>query len=173
MKKTPFFILTLFVFSIIGLQTTPAQVVFDHGSGVVSVVLSRDGTTLASGAVDGTVKLWSVETHTNIATFEEHTDPVSSVSLSPNGMLLASGAADGTVKLWNVDTHTNIATLEGHASAVTSVAFSPDGTTLAAGAWDGTVKLWDVETHQISLHLEDTMLLSLKREVGLHLCLFH
>ena len=148
MKKTTFFILTLFVFSIIGLQTTPAQVVFDHGSGVVSVVLSRDGTTLASGAVDGTVKLWSVETHTNIATFEEHTDPVSSVSLSPNGMLLASGAADGTVKLWNVDTHTNIATLEGHASAVTSVAFSPDGTTLAAGAWDGTVKLWDVETHQ-------------------------
>ena len=148
MKKTTFFILTLLVFSAVGLQTTLAQVVFEHGSGVTSVVLSRDGTVLASGAVDGTVKLWDVGTHTNIATFEEHTGIIYSVSFSPNGVLLASGSEDGTVKLWSVETHTNIATLEGHWTDVTSVAFSPDGTTLAAGAWDGTVKLWDVETHQ-------------------------
>ena len=147
MKKTTFFILTLFVFSIIGLQTTPAQVVFDHGSGVVSVVLSRDGTVLASGAADGTVKLWDVGTHTNIATFEGHASAVASVAFSPDGTTLAAGLLND-IKLWDVETHTNIATLEGHASAVVSVAFSPDGTTLAAGAWDGTVKLWDVETHQ-------------------------
>ena len=148
MKKTTFFILTLLVFSAVGLQTTPAQVVFEHGSGVTSVVLSRDGTVLASGTADGTVKLWDVGTHTNIATFEEHTGIIYSVSFSPNGVLLASGSADGTVKLWSVETHTNIATFEGHASGVTSVAFSPDGTTLAAGAEDGIVKLWDVDTHQ-------------------------
>ena len=148
MKKTTFFILTLLIFSTIGLQTTPAQVILEHGSEVASVVLSRDGTLLASGAEEGTVKLWSVETHTNIATLEGHTAVVWSVSFSPNGMLLASGSADGTVKLWDVETHQNIATLEGHANLVTSVAFSPDGTTVASGAADGIVKLWDVETHQ-------------------------
>ena len=148
MKRTTFFISIILILLTIGLQTTLAQVVFEHGSQVISVVLSRDGTILASGAWDGTVKLWDVGTHTNIATFEEHTDSVWSVSLSPNGMLLASGSADGTVKLWEVDTHTNITTLEGHANTVTSVAFSPDGTTVASGALDGTVKLWDVDTHQ-------------------------
>ena len=148
MKKTTFFILTLLVFSAVGLQTTLAQVVFEHGSGVTSVVLSRDGTVLASGAVDGTVKLWDVGTHTNIATFEEHTGIIYSVSFSPNGVLLASGSEDGTVKLWSVETHTNIATFEGHASGAASVAFSPDGTTVASGAGEGIVKLWDMETHQ-------------------------
>ena len=148
MQKTTFFILTLLIFSTLGLQTTPAQVILEHGSEVDSVAFSLNGTLLASGARDGTVKLWSVETHTNIATLEGHTDIVWSVSFSPNGMLLASGAWDGTVKLWDVETHQNIATLEGHANLVTSVAFSPDGTTVASGAADGIVKLWAVETHQ-------------------------
>ncbi len=148
MKRTTFFILTLLVLSIIGLQTTPAQVVLEHGSGVTSVVLSRDSTTLASGAVDGTVKLWDVNTHKNIAILEEHTGDISSVSFSPNGMLLASGSVDGTVKLWDVNTHKNIATLKGHADPVISVVFSPDGTILASGASDGTIKLWDVETQK-------------------------
>ena len=147
MKKTTFFILTVLVFSTIGLQTALAQVTLEHGSGVTSVAFSLNGS-LASGAADGTVKLWDVATNTNVATLDEHTGPVWSVSFSPNGMLLASGSADGTVKLWDVGTHTNIATLEEHTDAVASVAFSPDGTILASGAGDGVVKLWNVETHQ-------------------------
>ena len=107
-----------------------------------------DDTLLASGSSDGTVKLWDVETQTNIATLEGHTAAVFSVAFSPNRMLLASGSFDGTVKLWDANAHTNIATFEGHAAEIASVAFSPDGTTLASGAGDGIIKLWDVATHQ-------------------------
>ena len=148
MKRTFFFISILFGFSIICLQISSAQVVFEHGSSIISIALSSDGTTLASGAADGTVKLWDMETHTNIATLEGHADGVISVAFLPNGTTLASGSVDNTVKLWDTVAHTNIATLEGHADAVISVAFSPDGTTIAAGAADGIVKLWDVENHQ-------------------------
>ena len=149
MKKITFFISTLLILSTIGLQTTPAQVIFEHGDSVLSVAFSPvDNTLLASGSSDGTVKLWDVVTQTDVATFEGHVGGVASVAFSPNGMLLAAGAADDTVKLWDVETHQNIATLEGHAVGGTLVAFSPDGTTLAAGASDGIIKLWDVETHQ-------------------------
>ena len=103
---------------------------------VFSVSFSPDGTTLASGSWDGTVKLWDVATGTNIATLQGHSSGVSSVSFSPDGTTLASGSSDDTVKLWDVATGTNIATLQGHTNGVSSVSFSPDGTTLASGSWD-------------------------------------
>ena len=126
-----------------------------HTGGVTSVAFSSDGTMLASGSQDETVKLWAVATHTNIATLRGHTDGVWSVAFSPDGKMLASGAgdpgvrfpADNTVKLWDMETNTNVATLEGHEGRVSSVAFSPDGQILASGSDDETVKLWDMETN--------------------------
>ena len=126
-----------------------------HTGGVTSVAFSSDGTMLASGSEDETVKLWAVATHTNIATLRGHTDGVWSVVFSPDGKMLASGSgdpiihfpADNTIKLWDVETNTNIASLEGHRGRVASMAFSPDGKILASGSEDETVKLWDVETN--------------------------
>ena len=115
-----------------------------HTGSVTSVSYSPDGTTLASGSYDNTIKLWDIATRTNIATFEGHTGSVTSVSYSPDGTTLASGS-DNTIKLWDIATRTNIATLEGHKYGVISVSYSPDAI-LASGSEDGTVKLWDVAT---------------------------
>ena len=116
----------------------------EHTAEVLSVSSSPDEEILASGSPDGTVKLWDVETQTNIATFP-HTAEVLSVSFSPDGRILASGLWDGTIELWDIATQRSLTTLDEHTEVVRSVSFSMDGT-LASGAWDGTVKLWDVET---------------------------
>ena len=120
-----------------------------HTRLVSSIAFSPDGVLLASGDLDGTVKLWEVATRTDIATLL-HGAIWSAwgccVVFSPDGVLLASGAEDGTVKLWEVATGHNIATLEGHTEPVRSIAFSPDGVLLASGSHDGTVKLWEVAT---------------------------
>ena len=119
----------------------------------VSSTFSRDGSLLASGSFDGTVKLWDVGTQEYIATLEGHTDAIWSLSFSPDGSLLATGSSDSTVKLWNVQTQESIATLEGHRWEVTSVSFSPDGSLLASESF-GTIKLWDVGTQENIVTLE-------------------
>ena len=118
-----------------------------HTRAVRSVVFSPDGTILASGSQDSTIKLWDVATKTNIATLSGHNNEVNTVSFSPDGTILASGSQDRTIRLWDVATRTEIATIEDRdRGAIISVSFSPNGTMLASGASGGTVKLWDVAT---------------------------
>jgi len=134
------------------LRPTPRLVrrLAGHSESVMSVVFSPDGTTLASGSRDDTVRLWDVKTRRPIGEpLAGHGGSVASVAFSPDGTTLASGSSDHTVRLWDV--HTRRPTgerLAGHTGNVESVAFSPDGTTLASAGLDKTIRLWDVKTGQ-------------------------
>ena len=124
-----------------------------HTASVRSVAFSSDGT-LASGAWDGTAKLWNTETRKQITTFP-HGVSVVSVAFSPDGKILAfvSGATGlWNVALWNVATEQRIATLRGGGQPY-SVVFSPDGT-LAIALRNGAVELWNVATREQIATLE-------------------
>ncbi|MDE2997516.1 MAG: Ig-like domain-containing protein [Gemmatimonadota bacterium] len=120
-----------------------------HTERVEEVSFSPDGAVLASGAVDGTVRLWNVETHAPIDILEVGS-PVYTVSFSPNGTILAAGSGDGAVRLWNMRTGEQAGILERHSEYVETVSFSPDGNILASGAGygDEPIRLWVVETGQ-------------------------
>ena len=114
-----------------------------HSRGVLSVSFSPDGTKVASGSRDKTVRLWDVESGEVIHSLVGHSGSVYSVSFSPDGTKVASGSVDRSVKLWDVQSGEVIHSLEGHSDWVRSVAFSPDGTKLASGSFDRTIKIWE------------------------------
>ena len=109
---------------------------------VVSWAFSPNSTILASGATDGTVKLWDIGIGQNIATLRGHAGRVGSVSFSPDGSIIASSSQ--TIRLWDVATRQNIATIPHEGS----VEFSADGKILASRTWD-SVKLWDIKTQTL------------------------
>lgn len=113
---------------------------------VNSVAISPDGSTLASGSDDKTIKLWDLRSGQAIATLHGHSQAVQSVAIHPNGKILASGSNDKTIKLWDINTTEEVFTLFGHIYAVKTVFFSPDGKLLASASWDKTIKLWNVDT---------------------------
>ena len=104
-----------------------------HTSDVRSVVYSPDGRTLASGSVDGTLRLWNVATGAVSKTLKTE-QSVLAVSYAPDGQTLATGHVDGKVGLWDVATGELKQHFARHGSAVLTVAYSPDGSTLATGS---------------------------------------
>lgn len=62
------------------------------------------GTHLASGAGDSTVKLWSFEKQKCVATYSDHTQAVWGVAFHDSGNFVASCSLDHSVRLWDVTT---------------------------------------------------------------------
>jgi WD40 repeat protein len=63
------------------------------------VAYSPDGRRLASGRLDGTVKIWDSATGQELVSFQSPS-VVTSVAFSPDGQCLASTNQDGSSKLW-------------------------------------------------------------------------
>jgi WD40 repeat protein len=122
-----------------------------HSWGILEVVFSPDGRTLASASANSFVRLWDPETGAEIKTTPplRHFAPATSVAFSPDGLYLASAGMDPTVKIWDKATWREWRTLRDPTGGIKSVAWSPDGRRLAWGGTDATVKIGDPTTGKI------------------------
>ena len=111
--------------------------VYEQGATVVALSVLPDGR-LASGDVDGRIKLWPVEGWGEPVVLE-HGDNVGALAVLPDGRL-ASGGGDGRIKLWPAKGGGEPLVLN-QGSAVHALAVLPDGR-LASGDVDGRIVFW-------------------------------
>jgi WD40 repeat protein len=102
---------------------------------------------LASGGLDGVVRLFDPRTRRQVSSFSTSA-AVHCLAYRPDGLLLVAGlgkrqAGDATeVRVRHLDTGKD-STLRGHSAPVIAVAFSPDGKFLATASSRGVIRLWD------------------------------
>src|SRR5947209_5506766 len=114
-----------------------------HTDTTFAFALSPDEHTLASGSMDGSVKLWEVENGALLWSVW-HTQGTTWLAFSPDGRRLPRGGPDATVRLWEASLGTPLEDIP-HPGPVFSASWSPDGHLLASGDVAGTTRLWEMQ----------------------------
>jgi WD40 repeat protein len=109
-----------------------------HLALVDAVAFTPDSTSLLSGDLGQTVKIWDLSTRQQRGSLQAGFHP----TLSPDGTRLAAAEDGRVLQLWDVATGRRIARIGSVPSAVYSLRFAPGGTSVAVGCRDATVRLF-------------------------------
>jgi dipeptidyl aminopeptidase/acylaminoacyl peptidase len=144
-----------------------------HERGIKAVAFSPDGRRLASAggradtsedsffplggtapaeeisswclASDSAVRVWDLDSGTEIVRFEGHCDTVVSLAFSPDGRLIASGSDDESTKVWDAESGSQIILLDQHENQSGTLVFSCDGRRIG-GRNSAHEEIWDAES---------------------------
>ncbi|KAF2858536.1 WD40 repeat-like protein [Piedraia hortae CBS 480.64] len=101
---------------------------------------------LLSCSADCTIRLWLVDSWTNLVVYRGHTSPVWDVRFSPHGHYFLSGSADRTARLWSTPEVQALRILVGHDNDVEAIAWHPNGAYVftGSGVGDRSVRMWEL-----------------------------
>ncbi|KAF9790735.1 ribosome biogenesis protein Sqt1 [Thelephora terrestris] len=119
-----------------------------HTDSVSNVGFSYDGEMIATGGMDGKVRVWKRVGQQDFKRWTFLTelqgpDEVMWLRWHPKGNVLLAGSNDTTVWLWNLPSGNTMQVFASHASSVACGEFTPDGKRILTADTDGTLILWD------------------------------
>ncbi|BAZ16410.1 WD-40 repeat-containing protein [Calothrix sp. NIES-4071] len=122
------------------------KTVFSQSLGsIFSVTFSPDQKLLATGGMDGQIRLWNVADSTQILAWQAHDDWIRCVAFSSDGKLIASCGNDRAVRIWDSESAKCLKIFRGHTDWVWSVYFVLGKRLVVSASSDRTAKVWSLD----------------------------
>lgn len=107
-----------------------------------AVAVSADGSRIAVGGRDNSLRLLNAENGDQIHVLKGHNGWVNATAFSADGHWILSGSSDSTVRLWNARSGKPVCTYSGHAAPVNAVSFLATKPLAISGSEDRTIRFW-------------------------------
>ena len=133
------------------LPTVAQEAVLSGHRGLIrAIAFHPDGAVLASGADDGTIRFWDVESGASLGAREVGA-AVTTLEYSPDGSLLAAGLSRVNDNLLILDEspRAQIASYQLPTAGLTSLGFSPDSSMLVVGAAENLISVWNTRSQEL------------------------
>lgn len=113
-----------------------------HLGDVNAVAISHDGSMVATGGADRSVRLFDAKTGAPIAMVREHLDQVTCLAFTPDDMAIGSGSYDHTVRVWAAPALTSLMVLDGHRGFLQTLECTGDGAWFLSCDDELALRLW-------------------------------
>lgn len=117
-----------------------------HSGPVYGVKFFASKRFLLSCSQDTTVRLWSLDTYSELAVYKGHFFPVWTIDIAPNDYYFATGSNDRTACVWVVENSKPVRLFASSLSDVMCVRFHPNGNYLFTGSCDFKIRMHDLQS---------------------------
>jgi WD40 repeat protein len=114
-----------------------------HSDRVNTVAWSPDGSCVASGSTDTSIRVWKVSIGEELTVLKGHSMSASTLAYSPDGNHLVSSSIDMSTRVWNLGTGEQV--WMARTGVNPAVAYSPDGSHIIFGSGQ-SVRAWNSTT---------------------------
>ena len=118
-----------------------------HSGDVSVVVLTPDGQRCVSGSLDGTLRIWDINSGQCLKTIKVKTGFKIALAIPHDGKRIVYGTwSSNTLYIFDLDSGECLNVLDGHTDRIMSFAITSDDCKCVSASLDSTLRIWDMGT---------------------------